>query len=174
MVSDGHVYGGGLTVDFTEVETLAVIMESGFDRVTHPSSGSNVATYSLGSEGSDQFLVTPRVIDPVVSRNLRGHSGVLEHNVSSEDEEYDVMYVPGVSVDVLGNDGEYGAFINIYDDNGGLQHVITEGSDDSFMFYVYPTSLPEGELVVNLVSESDRFGVRYLAVMSAPCRRSYR
>lgn len=163
VLTDGHVYGGGRTIDFLQVEDLEVLAQSGYDLVTQTSSSSNLATMVYGSTGTDQFVIGPRVVEPVVSRNLNGHRGILEHGIGSGDEEYDNLYVRGISVDVLGNDGDYGAYVNVYDPSGVVNHVLTEGSEDSFSFYVYPTTRPVGgPLVVNLVSQSDKDGERYL------------
>ena len=66
-----------------------------------------------GSRGSDTFIITPREVEPVISKNLRGHRGILEHSVSSGDPDYDGLIVEGVAVDVFDNDGKLGAYVNV-------------------------------------------------------------
>jgi hypothetical protein len=72
-----------------------------------------------GSLGSDTFIITPQTVDPVVSKNLRGHRGIIEHEViSSTDEDYDGLVVRGIQADVLDNDGDYGWVLTV--DQGGV------------------------------------------------------
>lgn len=52
--------------------------------------------------------ITPREVAPVTSRNLRGHRGILEHDIASGDDDYNGLLVEGVAVDVLDNDGMFG------------------------------------------------------------------
>ena len=52
----------------------------------------------------------------MVSKNLRDHRGILEHSVSSLDPEYDGLYTKGVAVDILNNDGDYGGYVNVVED----------------------------------------------------------
>lgn len=72
-----------------------------------------------GSLGSDTFIITPQTVDPVVSKNLRGHRGIIEHEViSSTDEDYDGLVIRGIQADVLDNDGDYGWVLTV--DQGGV------------------------------------------------------
>lgn len=54
-----------------------------------------------------------------MSKNLRGHRGIIEHEViSSTDEDYDGLVVRGIQADVLDNDGDYGWVLTV--DQGGV------------------------------------------------------
>jgi hypothetical protein len=55
--------------------------------------------FIYGGLGSDTFIITPRTVDPVISKNLRGHRGIIEHTVVAEnDSEYNGLVVRGVQV----------------------------------------------------------------------------
>jgi hypothetical protein len=59
----------------------------------------NMLLSVYGGLGSDTFIITPRTVDPVISKNLRGHRGIIEHAVSSKDDpDYDGLTIRGVQV----------------------------------------------------------------------------
>jgi hypothetical protein len=138
-----------LTIDYADIESLEVSTEGRNDLVTGSSTNSEVATSIYGSTGTDQFLVGLRVIEPVVSRSLGGHTGVLEHEISSDDEEYDGMYARGVAAGVLDNEGGY---VNVHVLTEAVHGLTENVSTDSFTFTVYPTSVPTGKLVATMIT----------------------
>ena len=97
-----------------------------------------------------------------MSKNLRGHRGIIEHTiVSSEDEGYDGLVVRGVEANVIDNDGDYGWVYTV--DQGGF-HLMTEDGDGAFSFFLYPTTIPEDDLYVNVVAPAARDEQRYVFV----------
>lgn len=115
-----------------------------------------------GGLGSDTFNITPRTVEPVISKNLRGHRGIIEHSVvSDEDLDYNGLVVQGIEANVVDNDGQYGWIFTV--DQGGL-HLMTEDGDGEFSFYLYPTTLPDGDLYVNIVAPAARDEKRYVLV----------
>lgn len=137
VVKEGKVFGGGLSINFQAIENLELDLKEGNDYVAVLSTSPTLSTALYGNKGSDTFEVCsiqiesmstisfllctnillfwvlslqicPRDVDPVTSRNLRGHRGIVEHEISSGDQEYDGLRIAGVAVDVFDNDGEYG------------------------------------------------------------------
>lgn len=153
VVTDGNIFGGGLTVKYTNIETLEVTMQEGNDLVSILSTNPSVVTNCYGALGSDRFRITPRSVAPVTSKNLRGHRGILEHAFSSADSSYHGLLVQGIAVNILDNDGTTG-YLNVVEDEA--VHVLTEGSTtDSFDFWIYPTRRPLGDVTVDVVPPSD-------------------
>ena len=158
--AERNVYGGGLAIKFANIELLEVSCEEGNDLVTLLSTSPGTETKMFGSLGSDTFVVTPRDVAPVSSKNLRGHRGILEHVISSGDPDYDKLLIQGVAVDVLDNDGDFG-YINIVEFEA--EHLLAEDGTGSFMFAVYPTRKPEGQVVVDVISPSAKNTFDYLS-----------
>lgn len=73
-----------------------MIGREGNDLFSVLSTSPELSTVLYGNRGSDRFEIAPRNVDPVVSKNLRGHRGILEHTVDSvSDVGYDGMLVEG-------------------------------------------------------------------------------
>jgi Ca2+-binding RTX toxin-like protein len=161
--ADRNVYGGGLSIKFVNIELLEVSCQEGNDLVSVLSTAPGVETKMYGSLGSDEFVVTPRNVEPVASKNLRGHRGILEHAISSNDTDYDKLLIEGVAVEVLDNDGDYG-YINIV----GFEvfHLLDEEGTASFSFTVFPTRelLPNTIVAVDLVPPSAINAKNYLTL----------
>ena len=132
VVTSGAVFGGGLTVNFANIESLQVDCKEGNDLVSVLSTSPSVSTILYGNLGSDTFNITPREVAPVTSRNLRGHRGILEHSLSSSDSEYDRLLVEGVAVDILDNDGDFG-YVNVVQ-NEATYVLFEDDSSHSFTF----------------------------------------
>ena len=123
-----------------------------------------LSLYSLGL-GSDTFIIAPREVEPVVSKNLRGHRGVIEHTiVSSTDPDYNGLSVRGIHVDVLDNDGNKG-YISVVDQTKGY-HLMSEDGIGDFTFKLFPTRLPEADIVVSLNSTLMLVGILSLILYS--------
>ena len=160
VVTSKNIYGGGLSIKFVNIELLEVSCEEGNDLVSVLSTSPNTETKIYGFLGSDQFVITPRNVDPVVSKNLRGHRGILEHVISSEDPDYNMLLIEGVAVDVLDNDGGLG-YINVVEFEPF--HLLTEDGAGSFVFAVYPTRKPDesANVVVDVVAPAAKDMKRY-------------
>lgn len=160
VVEDGKVYGGGLTVKYTNIAFLAVSGEEGDDTIVVLSTNPSVLLSLYGSLGSDEFIITPRSVSPVISKNLRGHRGIIEHTVISDtDSSYDGLVVSGVQADVHDNDGNFGWIFTV--DQGGF-HLLSEDGMGEFTFQVYPTTKPENDTYVNIVAPAARDKNRYV------------
>ena len=133
----------------------------GNDKFSILSTSPELQVSVYGNKGSDQFYVTPRKVDPVISKNLRGHRGILEHTINSTtDELYNGLLVEGVAVDVLDNDGNQG-YISFVETEA--VHLLFEDDyDEHFFFTVFPTRMPEGLVSVNIVGQLDDNGETYM------------
>ena len=67
-----------------------------------------------GGLGSDSFIFTPQTVEPVISKNLRGHRGIIDHTVTSDDPDYDRMPIRGIQADILDNDGNF-SYVSVVD-----------------------------------------------------------
>lgn len=66
----------------------------------------------------------------MTSRNLRGHRGILEHELSSDDLGYDELLIEGVAVDILDNDVGYVNFVQ----NEAVSLLFEDDLSHSFYF----------------------------------------
>ena len=117
-----------------------------------------------GGLGSDNFIITPSTVSSMVSKNPRGHRGIIQHTVvSADDESYDGLIVRSVEANILDNDGDF-AWVYIVDQEG--PHLITEDEVGTFSFAVYPTTMPEDDLyfIIAAPAERDDDGNPYVLV----------
>jgi hypothetical protein len=164
VIQDGKVFGGGLSIKFTNIDYLDVSTQEGNDEIYVLSTNPSLLLSLYGGLGSDTFVITPSNVEPVVSKNLRGHRGILEHRINSTDPMYTGLKVRGVQCDVLDNDGDYGYMSVI--DQGGF-HLMTEDGDGSFTFVIYPTAPPQDDVVVNVVAPAAPDENRWVLVNGA-------
>ena len=72
VVQDGAIFGGGLSIKFTNIAFLDAEGQEGDDEFVILSTNPNVLLTLYGGLGSDAFLISPRTVNPVISKNLRG------------------------------------------------------------------------------------------------------
>lgn len=165
VVQEGKIFGGGLTIKFTNINFLDVTGQEGDDTIYVLSTNPSLLVSLYGSLGSDTFVITPPAIDPVTSQNLRGHRGIIEHEVTSDDPSYAGLTVRGVQCDVLDNDGNY-SYVSVVDDTQGGFHLMDEDGVGAFSFFIYPTTPPKGDVIVNVVAPAAIDENRYVLVNS--------
>ena len=103
VITEDGVFGAGLFVQLSGVESLRIDGAEGDDRFFVLSTNPDLQTVITGGLGADTFNVagdTP----PVISNDLLGHSGIITHSVTSSDEAYDGLSVEGISANVADND----------------------------------------------------------------------
>lgn len=147
VIQNGKIFGSGISVQFTNIASVDVTGEAGDDTFIILSTTPDIIVKLYGDLGSDEFVVTPRYVDPVVSRNLRGHRGIIEHELSSADPAYDGLAIRGVQADIMDNDGDLGYIMVV---NQKDFHLMSEDGDRTFSFYVYPTRRPNEDVVVQI------------------------
>ena len=112
--------------------------------------GSSLFPHTILGLGSDTFIITPRAVEPVVSKNLRGHRGIIEHAiVSLTDPDYNGLKIRGIQADVLDNDGDYG-YISVVDQTKGYHLMSEDAGFGTFTFQIFPTRLPENDIYVRM------------------------
>jgi hypothetical protein len=149
-------------VKYVNIAYVTVSGEEGNDLVTVLSTNPSVLLSLYGGLGSDSFVLTPRTVGPVVSKNLRGHRGIIEHEITSNDTYYNGLAVRGVAANVMDNDGNYGYVFVV--DQGGFHLMYENETLGDFTFWVYPTVKPEGNVTVNVVPPAAPNEKSYLVI----------
>lgn len=142
VITDEGVFGAGLNVSFVNIESLRVDGGEGDDRFFLQSTKSTVFTELFGGLGSDTFSASGPT-PPVVSNDLRGHSGIITHDMTSSDARYDGQKVFGVSANVADNDQ---AFAVITQTQGST--IIDEGDALGDVYSVVLTRAPTRDVQV--------------------------
>ena len=125
-MTDNGVFGAGLNISYVNIEKLIADGAEGDDRFFVLSTGIEVITELDGGLGSDSFFVGGSPSDapiPVISNDLKGHSGVILHSVESGDLKYAGISVDGVSANVADNEEDF----IVVTQSGGVSRV-TEGA----------------------------------------------
>jgi Ca2+-binding RTX toxin-like protein len=115
VVTEDGIYGGGLAIRYDGIENLVLDAMSGNDTFFIAGSRADVAVTLIGGQGSDTFNIGGGNVDAngneipiaVVSNDLKGHSGLISHNVTTTggtNPVYVNVTAPDVSVNV--NDNE--------------------------------------------------------------------
>ena len=140
VVTEDGVFGSGLNVNFIGVELLQVDGSAGDDRFFIQGTGVGFRTEVSGGLGEDTFNVGGNA-PPIVSKDLLGHSGVVEHAVdgSATGSLFDVVKVAGISANVADNDEPAIRLVQ----SEGTTRVSEEGMVDSyFLVLTRPPSAP--------------------------------
>ena len=145
VVTDDGIYGGGLNINFINVEKVTLDAAEGNDRIYIRSTGDGQITEIFAGTGSDTFSIggdSP----PVTSRDLLGHSGILSHGSSSGDSRFDEMIIDGISANVADND-EAGIVVS------ALELVRTWEAGAMGRYGIVLTRQPEEEVIINLIQQ---------------------
>src|SRR5262249_4259807 len=100
VVTEQAVSGAGLAVTYTNVEVLEVDGLEGDDTFDVLSTAPGLLTRVVGGLGSDVINVAGDVDGDVITRDVEGTSGTVNHDVRSADPAYDGLVVPGVDLSV--------------------------------------------------------------------------
>ena len=84
ITKDG-IFGAGLNVRYTTIEVVEVDGLEGDDEFFVQSTAFGVAYRVIGGLGSDTINVTGDVTEDIVTRELEGVSGAVDHLVTSDD-----------------------------------------------------------------------------------------
>ena len=85
-ITDKGIFGAGLNVRYTTIEVVEVDGLEGDDEFFVQSTAYGVAYRVIGGLGSDTINVTGDVTDDIVTRELEGLSGAVDHLVTSPDD----------------------------------------------------------------------------------------
>ena len=101
VITEEGVFGAGLSIRYENIESVQVDGVEGNDEFFVLSTPSNMVMTVIGGLGSDTFNVGGDVTGTIVSRELEGRSGVIEHEVTSTaDPNYNQLLAPGIDLNV--------------------------------------------------------------------------
>jgi Ca2+-binding RTX toxin-like protein len=146
VITEAGVFGAGLTVNFVNIERLKVDGAEGDDRFYVQSTSENFVTELFGGLGSDTFNMSGDT-PPVVSNDLRGHSGLILHDVESFDPRFDEQALFGISANVADNDEP---FVVIRQTDGST--IVTEGGSLIDTYEVILTRRPDTDVFIKALA----------------------
>jgi Ca2+-binding RTX toxin-like protein len=122
------IFGAGLNVRYAAIEVVEVDGLEGDDEFFVQSTQFGVAYRVIGGLGSDSINVTGDVTEDIVTRELEGVSGTIDHRVTSLlDRDYDGLPVDGLDYNLATPDsGQV-----IIDDEGEEGTSVREGGSTS-------------------------------------------
>lgn len=162
VITNAGVYGAGLTIDFTNIESLRVDGAEGNDRFFVQSTSVTFLTELFGGLGEDTFNMSGDT-PSVVSNDLLGHSGIIANDVTfSNDLRYQDLKLFGVSTNVADNDEP---FVSIRTSGGSSIISETASTDDASLLDYYEVVLTRAPLLGFDVL------VKALAPLPSPDRR---
>ncbi|MEL6550929.1 MAG: hypothetical protein AAFQ54_11870 [Pseudomonadota bacterium] len=121
VITEDGVLGAGLNVRYDTIEVIEVDGLEGDDEFFVQSTAFGVSYRIIGGLGSDTINVTGDVTEDIVTRELEGAAGAVNHLVSSDDVAYDGLLVDGFDYNVATEeDGlvvieESGGFTSIFE-----------------------------------------------------------
>jgi Ca2+-binding RTX toxin-like protein len=134
-ITDKGIYGAGLNVKYTTIEVVEVDGLEGDDQFFVQSTAYGVAYRVIGGLGSDMISVTGDVTADIVTRELEGLSGAVDHIVTSPtDPGYDGLTADGVPYNLATQDL---GIIVIREQTGGTR--VREGGSGTIKSYTYYT-----------------------------------
>jgi hypothetical protein len=158
VITEDGVFGAGLNIQFTRVETVEVDGAEGDDRFFILGTSAGILTKITGGLGSDTFFGNGPTPD-VVSNDLLGHSGLITHAVDSSLDpdlsDFSGIKVQGISANVA-DDDEPAIRIIVSDGSSKVSQV--DGLHDTYGIVL--TRKPEEGAIVTVTSFAPR-GVRF-------------
>ena len=128
VVTSKGIFGAGLNVRYANVEIVEVDGLEGDDEFFVQSTAFGVAYRVIGGLGSDTINVTGDVVEDIVTRELEGVSGTVDHRVRSIlDRLYDGLPVDGLDYNLATPD----AGLVVIDDEGPEGTSVREGGSVS-------------------------------------------
>jgi hypothetical protein len=105
VITDQGIFGAGLNVRYSTVEVVEIDGLEGDDEFFVQSTAFGVAYRVIGGLGSDTINVTGDVVEDIVTRELEGASGAIDHLVMSGDVNYNGLSVDGLDYNVATANG---------------------------------------------------------------------
>ncbi len=149
VITKDGVYGAGLNVNFVNIESLQVDGAEGDDRFYVLSTSEKFITEIAGGLGSDTFNMSGDT-PPVISNDLRGHSGVITHSIETVDPLYEGIKIDGISANVADDDVTNVVVLT----ETGASTVVTEGSDTEWFkadwYHLVLSGEPAGDIIIQI------------------------
>ncbi len=163
-ISEEGIFGAGLHVTYASVQSITVDGLEGNDNFFVLGTPPDVAVNVIGGIGWDTFNVGGDVTLPIVSRDLEGVSGVINHQVTSADLDYDNLPAAGVPLHVA----TAGSGQIVVQESGGASVVSEAGeTEDSYTLSLADTPLADVFITVSAAlspSEAAALGAATLLV----------
>jgi hypothetical protein len=123
VITDDNIYGAGLNVRYDAIEIVEIDGLEGDDEFFVLSTAFGVAYRVIGGLGSDTINVAGDVVEDIVTLELEGISGAIDHILtSSGDVDYDGLPTDGIETNVATS--ELG--LVVIDEDDGFS-VVREG-----------------------------------------------
>ncbi|HEY9356553.1 MAG TPA: hypothetical protein VIQ52_09640, partial [Arthrobacter sp.] len=136
-ITDKGIFGAGLNVKYTTIEVVEVDGLEGDDQFFVQSTAYGVAYRIIGGLGSDMISVTGDVTADIVTRELEGLSGAVDHIVTSPtDPGYDGLTADGVPYNLATQDR---GIVVIREGTGGTRVREGAAGTDTIKSYAYYT-----------------------------------
>ncbi len=146
VITEDGVFGAGLNVNFVNIESLRVDGAEGNDRFFVKSTSEKFITEIFGGLGSDTFNMSGDT-PPIVSDDLKGHSGLIVQDVESVDPRLDEQKIFGISANVADNDEPFA----VIRPTGGST-IITEGSILFDSYEIVLTRKPDKDVLIQALA----------------------
>ncbi|WP_392533892.1 DUF4347 domain-containing protein [Nostoc sp. C117] len=123
VISEDGIFGAGVNVKFNGVEVVEIDGLEGDDDFFVTGTPFGIATRIIGGLGSDNVNVGGDVSQNIITQEIEGQSGVINHKVSSAtDAGYDKLLAAGVDLNVANQ--QQGAVVI---QQAGGETVVREG-----------------------------------------------
>jgi Ca2+-binding RTX toxin-like protein len=99
-ITESGIYGAGLNVAFEGVELAEVDGLEGDDTFYVTSTSAKMAVTVIGGLGADVINVGADVTLDIVSAEVEGTSGIVNHSVASADLNYNEAFVDGIRLNI--------------------------------------------------------------------------
>jgi hypothetical protein len=100
VITDRGIFGAGAGVRFTNIQVVEIDGLEGDDQFFVQSTAFGTAYRLVGGLGSDVINVAGDVTKGIVTRELEGVSGTVDHRTMSDDPRYDGLLVDGFNYNV--------------------------------------------------------------------------
>jgi Ca2+-binding RTX toxin-like protein len=114
LITEQGIFGAGLNISFEGVEKAEIDGLEGDDTFYVQSTAANMAVTVIGGLGSDYISVAGDVMTDIVSLEVEGSSGIVNHAVNSLDPAFNGIFVDGLR-------------LNVANENSGLFEMDTRG-----------------------------------------------
>ncbi|MEO6494544.1 MAG: hypothetical protein ABIP99_17070 [Ilumatobacteraceae bacterium] len=133
VITDKGIFGGGLNVKYTTIEVVEVDGLEGDDQFFVQSTAYGVAYRVIGGLGSDMISVSGDVTSDIVTRELEGLSGAVDHIVTApNDPGYNGLPTDGMPYNLATQDQ---GIVVIREAAGGT--VVREGAASTAVIKSY-------------------------------------
>ncbi len=158
VVTSYGIFGAGINITLDGVEeALEVDGLEGDDTIFVLSTSASMVTTIIGGLGNDTVNVAGDVTGTVISAELEGRSGVINHSVTSDDLAYNGLLVDGIALNVA--DAATGAVVITESAGGTVVDEDVAGSVDTYAVSLATASLAAvapGDVAYITVSAASR------------------